>query len=244
MQPQIVSVEGAQEITFQNILFAWSGGKDSALALYELQQTKRHRVIGLLTTVAEGYRRTSMHGVRESLLDVQAQALGLPLEKVFIPDDCSHQVYEQRMEAALKNYRSVPSLAVCFGDIFLDDLRKYREDKLAGAGLKAVFPLWKENTAHLAQRFLDLGFKAIVTCVDTQALDASFSGSLYDKEFLGRLPAGVDPCGENGEFHTFVYDGPVFKKKINFTKGEIVLRENRFSFCDLVPQAAQRIRTR
>lgn len=216
-------------------MFSWSGGKDSTLALLELLRSGEYEVAALLTTVTEGYDRISMHGVRRALLEQQADSLGLPLEKVYIPQNCSNEIYESRMREALLKYQSLGVSSVVSGDIFLEDLRQYRETKLAQLGLKGLFPIWKQDSVQLAKRFIDLGFKAIVVCVDNQHLDQLFAGCLFDMEFLSRLPPNVDPCGENGEFHTFVYDGPLFHHRINFEIGEIVLRENRFYYCDLTP---------
>ena len=219
----------------EKVLFAWSGGKDSAMALYELQKSNKYEVIALLTTVTEGYDRISMHGVRRELLEQQADALGLPLEKVYIPKASSNEVYEARMRDLLNKYCAAGILSVGFGDIFLEDLRKYREGNLAQLGMKGLFPVWKKNTADLCRNFINLGFKAITTCVDTNFLGQEFAGRIIDDEFLGELLAAVDPCGENGEFHSFVFAGPLFKKALEIKKGEIVLRENRYYYCDLLP---------
>ncbi|MDP6546414.1 MAG: diphthine--ammonia ligase [Phycisphaerae bacterium] len=219
--------------TAEKILFAWSSGKDSAMALHELQQSNGCEIVGLLTTITEGYERISIHGVREELLDAQAASIGLPLTKVWIPQESSLDEYERRMGAALDPFVSQGVSGVAFGDIFLEDLRKDREDKLARVGLKGVFPIWKRDTAELARRFITEGFKAIITCVDTEFLDASFSGRAFDEQLLTDLPESVDPCGENGEFHSFTHDGPIFNNPIACDKGEIVLRNNRFCFCDL-----------
>ena len=219
------------------ILLAWSSGKDSAMALHELQQSSGCEIVGLLTTITEGYQRVSIHGVREELLDSQGASIGLPLTKVWIPQESSLDEYERRMGAALDPFVSQGVSGVAFGDIFLEDLRKDREDKLARAGLAGFFPIWKRDTTELAQRFISAGFKAIVTCVDTEFLDASFAGRAFDEQFLADLPAGVDPCGENGEFHSFTYDGPIFSNPIACRKGEVVLRNNRFCFCDLIATA-------
>ena len=216
-----------------DILLAWSGGKDSALALGELQQAGRCEVVALLTTLTEGYNRVSIHGVREELLDQQADAVGLPLTKVRVPRDSSLAEYERRMGAALEAHIANGVSAVAFGDIFLEDLRADRTAKLAAVGLRAAFPLWKRDTTRLARRFIDLGFQAVITCADTEFLDASFAGRAYDDALLADLPPGVDPCGENGEFHSFVYDGPVFTRPVAHEIGRTVLRGNRFCFCDL-----------
>lgn len=219
----------------EKVLFTWSGGKDSALALYELQKNNGFEVGVLLTTVTQDYDRISMHGVQMALLQQQAESLGFPLEKIYITKNSSHQEYEAKMRDRLIYYKCLGVLSVVFGDIFLEDLRKYREANLSRIGLKAVFPIWKRDTAELARSFIDLGFKAIITSVDSNVLDKKFVGREFDEQFLSELASGVDPCGENGEFHSFVYAGPIFKNKILYKKGKIVLRENRFYYCDLLP---------
>lgn len=219
----------------EKVLFAWSGGKDSAMALYELLKVGRYEVAALLSTVTEGYDRISMHGVRRTLLEAQASSLGLFLEKIYISKTSSNAEYEEKMREVLLRYKRANVSSVVFGDIFLEDLKKYREDNLAKAGMKGIFPLWKQDTGELADAFIDAGFKAVITCVDSKLLDGSFSGRNFDKQFLRDLPPGVDPCGENGEFHSFVYAGPIFKKEISFDRGGIVLRDERFVYCDLIP---------
>ena len=219
----------------EKVLFTWSGGKDSAMALYELKKDHDYKVKALLTTVTEKYDRVSMHGVRRILLEEQAESLGFLLEKIFISEKSSNEEYETKMKEKLNIYKNQGILSVVFGDIFLEDLRKYREDNLLKIGMKGIFPIWKKDTTDLANKFIDSGFKAIITCVDTNVLDKAFAGRMFDKRFLSDLPSSVDPCGENGEFHSFVYDGPIFKKKISFKIGETVLRDNRFNFCDLIP---------
>jgi uncharacterized protein (TIGR00290 family) len=218
----------------QDILLSWSGGKDSAMALYELQKSGEYRVASLLTTVTAGYDRISMHGVRRALLEEQAEALGLPLHKILISPKCANAEYEAKMAEALAHHQQNGVSGVAFGDIFLEDLRAYREQKLAPTGLQAIFPIWKRDTSELALSFIQLGFRAVVACLDLKRLDRSFAGAEINEEFLRRLPSGVDPCGENGEFHTFVFDGPNFRRPIPFTRGEVVERDG-FIFCDLVP---------
>jgi uncharacterized protein (TIGR00290 family) len=218
----------------KDILLSWSGGKDSARALYEIQKANSRGVAALITTITEDYDRISMHGVRRALLEQQAEALGLPLKKVFIPKDSTNATYESRMRALLEEGRRQGIDTVAFGDIFLEDLKLYREKNLAQIGMKAIFPIWKRDTQELAASFIQLGFKAVVVCVDTNVLDSSFAGRAIDKEFLQDLPANVDPCGENGEFHSFVYDGPNFQQKVGHALGEVV-RKDRFCFCDLLP---------
>ncbi len=219
----------------EKVLFTWSRGKDSVLALYELQKGDDHEVVALLTTLTEDYERISMHGVRSILLERQANSLGLPIEKVYISKNPSNEEYEGKMKEALQKYLGAGVSSVVFGDIFLEDLRRYREDNLSKIGMQAIFPIWKRDTTELAHRFIDLGFKAVITCIDSNFLDKTFVGRLFDRQLLSELPANVDPCGENGEFHSFVYDGPVFQKTVSHTKGEVVLRGTRFWFCDLIP---------
>jgi len=219
----------------ETLIFSWSGGKDGAIALRELSRDSRYRIRSLLTTITEGYDRVSMHGVRVLLLDQQAEALGLPLVKVPIPQTASNEEYEARMREVLTREYANGVTAVAFGDIFLEDIRRYREEKLAQVGMKAIFPIWKRNTRELAVEFIEAGFRAILTCVDSKQLDGSFVGRAFDHSLLRDLPEGVDPSGENGEFHTFVYAGPSFSHLIPVRKGEIVVRESRFYYCDLLP---------
>ena len=219
----------------EKVLLSWSGGKDSALSLYELQKTGLYDVCALLTTVTEGYDRTSMHGVRRVLLEEQADSVGIPLEKVFIPKTVSLEEYESIMQNVCENYLSAGIFTVVFGDIFLEDVREYREKNLEKIGMKALFPLWGKDTVDLAHAFINLGFKATTTCIDSHVLGENFVGRDFDEEFLSELPPSVDPCGEHGEFHSFVYDGPLFRKKISCTRGEVVLREEQFYYCDLLP---------
>jgi uncharacterized protein (TIGR00290 family) len=218
----------------EKILLSWGGGKDCALALYEISKSGQYAVSALLTTVTEDYDRISMHGVRRTLLEKQAASVGIPLEKVFISANAANEEYENGIRLVLNKHRSLGVSSVVFGDIFLEDLRKYREENLARIGMRGLFPLWKRDTGDLAHRFIDLGFRAIITCIDTHALGKEFVGREYDLDFLGELPPGVDRCGENGEFHSFVYDGPIFRNRILFRKGESLLRDNRFYFQDLV----------
>jgi len=219
----------------EKVLVCWSGGKESALALHRLQKTGNYEIAALLTTVTQDYDRISMHGVRRTLLERQAQSLGFALEKVTISKDASNEQYESKMQMVLEKYVRAGVSSVVFGDVFLEDVRKYREEKLSKIGMKAIFPMWKCDTAELAHRFIDLGFKAVVTCVDSNVLDKKFIGRRFDERFLSELPSAVDPCGENGEFHSFVYDGPMFREEISHTIGEVVLREKRFYYCDLIP---------
>ncbi|MHC4644488.1 MAG: Dph6-related ATP pyrophosphatase [Planctomycetota bacterium] len=217
----------------EKVIVAWSGGKDSTLALHEIIKTEEYEIAVLLTTVTQEYDRVSMHGVRRVLLERQAESLGFALEKVFISQDTSNEEYGARMREVMQGYVSAGIRSVVFGDIFLEDLRKHREDNLAKTGARAIFPLWSQDTARLARTFIGAGFRAVITCVDSNALDKKYIGREYDERFLSELPGGVDPCGENGQFHSFVYDGPIFDRRIAFETGEIVLRKDRFYYCDL-----------
>jgi uncharacterized protein (TIGR00290 family) len=218
----------------EKVIVGWSGGKDSALALYEVLKSGRD-VLSLLTTVTLDYDRVSIHGVRRSLLRQQAESLGFPVEEMLLPKGAADKDYENEFLSILRSYRNRGVLGVVFGDIFLEDVKKFRDGLLSRIGMHGIYPLWKRDTRELANHFIDLGFKAVVTVVDSQALGKEFSGREYDKKFLADLPAGVDPCGENGEFHSFVYNGPTFTKQISFERGEVVFRENRFWYTDLVP---------
>jgi uncharacterized protein (TIGR00290 family) len=218
------------------VLLCWSGGKDSALALRALQQNPDFAVTGLLTTITEGFDRISMHGVRRELLRRQAQSLGLPVEEVRIPPNCPNTVYEARMAEAMQRCRERGVFHVAFGDIFLEDLRAYREAKLLQADMKALFPIWKSGSRELVARFLREGFRAVTVCIDRRKLDASFAGRELDAAFFRDLPAHVDPCGENGEFHTFLFAGPIFRSTIGVQVGAVVERDS-FVFCDLLPAA-------
>lgn len=215
------------------VLFCWSGGKDSAMALHVLLQDPLVRVVALLTTVTEGYDRISMHGVRRELLQQQAQSIGLPLHEVFIPQQCANSIYEARMEAALQLHVAQGIRKVAFGDIFLEDLRAYREKNLALVGMTALFPLWKRDSRELIQSFHAAGFRSVAVCVDSKVLDTSFAGRELDRAFFEELPPHVDWCGERGEFHTFAFDGPIFREPVRFQIGERVQRDG-FVFCDLL----------
>jgi uncharacterized protein (TIGR00290 family) len=231
----------------ETILFCWSGGKDSAMALHTLLQQKHFKVVSLLTTVTEGRvpgfvpanpgstdDRVAMHGVRRELLKQQAESIGLPLHEVFIPPQCVNPIYEQRMEEALRLSCHQGIRNVAFGDIFLEDLRAYRERNLARIGMTAIFPIWKRDTRELIRHFHALRFRAIAACVDSKVLDLRFAGRELDESFFRDLPPTADPCGENGEFHTFVFDGPIFQSPIPIRTGETVNRDD-FVFCDLLP---------
>jgi len=216
-------------------LLSWSGGKDSALALIRITNDKNFRFVAILTSLTEDYNIISMHGIRQVLLEKQAESLGLPLETIYIPRNSSNEEYESKMRSVLNKFKKNGVTSVVFGDVYLEDVRKYREENLSRIDMKAVFPLWGSDTSDLATEFIDLGFKAIITCIDSKFLDKKFVGREFDKTFLSELPTDVDPCGEKGEFHSFVYAGPIFEKEISFKKGRIVRRDNRFFFCDLIP---------
>lgn len=233
----------------------WSGGKDSSLALYHLLNDKKYSVEKLLTNISSQYQRVSMHGVREELLQQQADAIGIPLQKIILPDQPSMADYEVHMMKTMKQLQKEKFTHSVFGDIFLEDLKIYRETQLAKVGITGVFPLWKRDTTELINEFIDLGFKTIVVCINEKYLDKDFCGRIIDKDFIKDLPENVDVCGENGEFHTFVFDGPIFKNPVTYKKGEIVCRKYEapksaadacftkadpaqygFYFCDLLQQ--------
>jgi uncharacterized protein (TIGR00290 family) len=216
---------------------AWSSGKDSAWALHTVRQSGEFDVVALLTTVNRTHARVAMHAVRESLLEMQAAASGLPLVKVPIPSPCPNEIYEQAMSEAMARARMEGVRHVIFGDLFLQDVRAYRERNLAGCGMTPVFPLWGRDTRRLAEEMLAGGLSAYLTCVDPRKLDRTFAGHGFDQALLGALPRGVDPCGENGEFHTFASAGPMFRRAIPVVLGEIVERDG-FVFADLLPETA------
>jgi len=217
------------------VALAWSGGKDSSLALAALQADPALTVVALITTITGDYDRISMHGVRRSVLEAQVRELGLPLEEATIPAAASNAIYEDAFAAALALARQAhPRLRhLAFGDLFLADVRAYREQLLTRLGWTPVFPLWGQDTAELARHFVDAGYKGILTCVDTTQLDGAFAGREFDAGLLRDLPATADPCGENGEFHTCVYAGPIFRRPIALERGERVRRDGRFEYCDL-----------
>ncbi len=228
----------------------WSSGKDAAMALYYMQQSPDFQVDHLLISVNGHLDRVSMHGVRTSLLKMQVEAIGLPYSIIKLPEEPSMDTYEAIMSVQVKKLQSEGFTCAAFGDIFLEDLREYREKKLKEINMQAAFPLWNKNTKTLLNEFLDHGFKAIVVCINSNLLDASFAGRVIDKDFIKDLPGNVDPCGENGEFHTFCFDGPIFKQPIDFTIGEKIFKEYKtpkgdnkendsnmgFCFCDLIPK--------
>jgi len=215
------------------VLFCWSGGKDSAMALHALQQDARFHIVSLLTTVTEGFNRISMHGVRRELLLHQAQSIGIPLHEVHIPQHCGNALYEQRMQQALQIFYNQGVRKVAFGDIFLEDLRAYREKNLARIGMTALFPIWKRDTRELVRHFHAHKFRCVTACIDPKILPRAFAGRELDAAFFDDLPPHADPCGENGEFHTFAFDGPIFRRPIPLRTGEIVERDS-FVFCDLL----------
>lgn len=229
----------------------WSGGKDSSLCLYRILQQKQYSVDCLLTSVNATYNRISMHGVRRELLEAQSHALGIDLNTIELPEQPSMQQYESELLQKISSLKNKGYTHSIFGDIFLEDLRQYREQQLQQAGITAVFPLWKIPTSQLMQEFLSAGFQAVVVCVNEQFLDKSFCGRLIDESFVRDLPANVDICGENGEYHSYVFNGPVFKHPIHYSRGEIIYRrydaplsvstdmdkpsQYGFYFCDLLP---------
>ncbi|MDP8903810.1 MAG: adenine nucleotide alpha hydrolase [Chloroflexota bacterium] len=216
-----------------SVALSWSGGKDSALTLWTLRR-QALQPEALITTVTEGYDRISMHGVRRELLARQADALGIPLVEVVIPPACVNEVYEARMAAAFASPSLSGVAAVAFGDLFLEDVRAYREARLGAGGKRGLFPLWRRDTGELAREFVGAGFEAMIVCLDPRALDPGLAGRPYDERLLAELPASVDPCGENGEFHTFVHAGPIFAAPIACTTGEVVERDG-FVFSDVIP---------
>ncbi|MFB0559075.1 MAG: diphthine--ammonia ligase [Dehalococcoidales bacterium] len=215
------------------VLFAWSGGKDSAISLYEIRKSEKYEIVALLTTITDGYDRVSMHGVPRTLVEQQAYSLGLPIEEVFIPKASSNEEYESKMKVVLTKFKQAGVSSVVYGDVFLEWIRKYREDNLSQLAMKGIFPIWGRDTAELTRSFIALGFQAVITCIDSKVLDRRFIGRRLDEHFLVELPPNVDPGGENGEFHSFVFDGPIFKERIAYSLGELVLRDS-FYFCDLI----------
>jgi uncharacterized protein (TIGR00290 family) len=219
----------------ERAVLSWSGGKDSAMAAYHLLASQKYEIAALLTTVTEEYDRISMHGVRRALLERQAESLGIPLHIIAIPKDCPNEIYEARMREALSYFKAQGITRIAFGDLFLEDLKQYRDERLAQAGMTGLYPIWLRDTEELVRTFIGLGFKAILACVDTKAIDASFAGREIDHDLLRDLPESADPCGEYGEYHSFVYAGPILKNVIACTTGERVMRTPRFNYCDIVP---------
>jgi uncharacterized protein (TIGR00290 family) len=216
------------------VVVSWSGGKDSALALDAVVRGGEFRVASLLTTVAEGLERVQIQNVRRELIERQAEALGLPLRRVYIRKGASNVEYEERLAAALAEFKEAGVRRVVFGDLFLEDIREYRGRLLARLSMEGLYPIWGRDTRALLEEFVGRGFKAVVTSIDARVLDESFAGAEVDRALIERLPAGVDPCGENGEFHTFVYDGPLFGRPVRFARGELTT-EDGFHFRDLMP---------
>jgi len=216
---------------------SWSGGKDSAIALHEILRGDQFEVVALMTSISDEYRRVSHHGVREILLDQQADALGLPLEKVYLPSGkhqpCTNEVYEQIMGTVLAKFQARGVQTVAFGDLFLEDLRSWREANLAKVGMRGLFPIWRRDTTEMAHEVVRSGFKAYLSCVEGK-MGPGFVGRPYDENLLRDLPPGIDPCGENGEFHSFVHDGPIFNRPVPVRVGEIVIRDGRH-YADLLP---------
>ncbi len=205
-------------------IFNWSGGKDSALALHKMLQSGEYEISSLLTSVNQNFQRISMHGVRLSLLYKQVESIGIPLKELLLPEMPSMEQYDAMMQDTLQDFKNQGIGYAVFGDIFLEDLRRYREEKLNSVGIEAVFPLWKIPSKSIIEDFIDSGFQAVVVCVNEKFLDKSFAGRLLDRDFIKDLPKGVDICGENGEYHSFVFDAPFFKTKIDFQIGETVYR--------------------
>jgi uncharacterized protein (TIGR00290 family) len=226
-------LETARNVDRPKTVVSWSSGKDSAFALWKIACAGELEVVGLLTTITRDFGRVSIHGVRQELLEHQAAATGLPLRKVEIPYPCPNSVYEEAMSQAVRRMEADGISSIVFGDLFLEDVRAYRESRLATTGLRPIFPLWGSNTTALAQQMIRAGMEARVVCVDPRRLSRGFAGRPYDEDFLAALPPTVDPCGENGEFHTFVTFGPMFSTRIAVRGGEIVEREG-FVFADLL----------
>jgi uncharacterized protein (TIGR00290 family) len=224
--------------TKEPVVMSWSGGKDSTMAAYHLLASQKYEIAALLTTVTEDYDRISMHGVRRELLERQSDSLAIPLHKVMIPKECPNEVYEHRMTEAFSYFKARGITKIAFGDLFLEDVKQYRDERLARAGMTGVYPIWMRDTEELVRTFIGLGFKAILACVDTQAIAASFAGREIDHGLLRDLPDSADPCGEYGEYHSFVYDGPIFKRPIDCKAGERSMRSSRFNYCDIVPVPA------
>lgn len=215
-------------------------GKDSTLALHDLMLSDEFEVVLLIASVTEGYKRTSIHGVRVELLEAQAKSIGLPIRKIWIPENCSNEKYKEIMTQVNLELKEQGIEHIAFGDLFLEDVRKYREEMLKPLGMNPIFPLWGEGTTNVIERFISLGYKTIITCVDLTRLTEEFSGKEIDIQLIKELPKEVDPCGENGEYHSFVFDGPIFKNPIQFELGEkklsadVYTGETRFCYTDLV----------
>lgn len=231
-------------MTRRLVVLSWSGGKDSGLTLAALRADPRYDVVALLTSVTRGYDRVSIHGVRRTLLEAQATAAKLPLIEVTLEPQSSNAAYEAAFADALARLRTrfPDATTIAFGDLFLEDVRAYRERLLANTGFAPIFPIWGRDTRELAEEFIDAGFVAHLVCVDTEQLDGRFAGRRFDRSLLAELAPTCDPCGERGEFHTFVSAGPIFERAIPVAPGDVVLRDNRFAFCDLLPAVAAAVR--
>lgn len=227
--------------------FNWSGGKDSSFTLYKVLQADTFEVKALLTNISEEYERISMHGVRKELLIAQAQQLNIPLHTLSLPKGIEMEAYGKLVNSKIAEFKRAGIDTAIFGDIFLEDLRKYREDQLAKVGIKAAFPIWKKDTRELVEEFIELGFKAYVVCCNARLMGKEFVGCLIDEDFLANLPKEVDPCGENGEFHSYVFDGPIFQEEIKVKVGEKILRsyqkeeeetnwDSEYWYCDLLAE--------
>ena len=216
----------------KRVALSWSSGKDSAWSLYLLRQNPALEVVALITTINEQFDRVAMHAVRRELVEAQAASAGLPLWTVPLPWPCSNEQYEDRMRQVCRRALDEGFEAIAFGDLFLRDIRAYREKQLAGSGLEPIFPVWELPTPQLARDMLEAGLRAKITCIDPKLLPARFAGREFDSGFLDDLPAPADPCGENGEFHSFVYDGPMFQSPVPIRLGEVVERDG-FVFADL-----------
>lgn len=216
------------------VLFSWSGGKDSALALHKILEKDEYEIVSLITTITEGYNRISMHGISVYLLEEQAKSIGIPLFKIEIPENCSDEDYDIIMVRMLNHFQEQGISSVVFGDIYLVDVKNYRISQLSRVGMQAIFPLWGINTNEITNEFIKKGFQSIICCIDTRAIDPKFSGRIYDHSFLNDLPITCDPCGENGEFHSFVFDGPIFSKKIEIKTGVKLLRNDYFFFTKIL----------
>ena len=214
-------------------IFSWSTGKDSALALHKILEQKEFEVVSLVTTVTEDYGRVSMHGLRTELLEMQAESVGIPLKKIFIPKECTNEIYEESFHMGIQEIINNGVNNIIFGDIHLEEIRDFRLKQMEKIGMQCVFPIWHEESSKLAERFIRLGFRVRTVCVDSNVLPKTFAGREYDSNFLSQLPDNIDKCGENGEFHTFAYNGPIFSFEVKNDIGDIVLRNGRFYYCDL-----------
>jgi uncharacterized protein (TIGR00290 family) len=236
--PHVVPAENNRlhrtRVAKESVLLSWSGGKDSSMAAYQLLASQKYEIAALVTTVTEEYERISMHGVRQELLQQQALSLNIPLQRVPIPKDCSNEIYETRMRATLMNFKAQGITKIAFGDLFLEDVKRYRDERLAQIGMAGLYPIWMRDTDELVRTFIGLGFKALLACVDTEAIDASFAGREINADLLRDLPDTADPCGEYGEYHSFVFNGPIFARAIACKAGATVMRTARFNYCDIV----------